>query len=87
MWMLPFATVSDLNQACERADVSHVTRNAFLQKLQAEHSAQGSREQLKTLWLAWVKQLYGDPGPDASHQRNGAEVDTPDSSGDEGGGQ
>ncbi len=58
MWMLPFATVSDLNDACERADVSHAPRNTFLQKLNAEHSAQGSREQLMTLWLAWLRQHY-----------------------------
>jgi hypothetical protein len=50
MWMLPFVTVSDLNAACKIADVSHETRNNFLQKMRDEHSAPGSREQLKALW-------------------------------------
>ncbi len=84
MWMLPFATVSDLNQACERVDVSHDTRNAFLQKMQAEHSAQGSSEQLKNLWLAWLKQHYADTGPREALPRTGAEVETPEGSEDEG---
>ena len=58
MWMLPFVTVTDLNEACKKADVSHETRNLFLQKMLAEHSAIGSREQLKELWAAWVLNNY-----------------------------
>ena len=58
MWMLPFVTVTDLNEACKKADVSHETRNLFLQKMLAEHSAIGSREQLKELWVDWVVNHY-----------------------------
>ena len=58
LWMLPFATVTDLNEACKNADVSHESRNHFLKKLLAEHSANGSREQLKALWEKWVVKNY-----------------------------
>ena len=58
LWMAPFATASDLNEACKRADVSHEERNNFLTKMLDEHSAPGSREQLKKLWSEWVKEKY-----------------------------
>ena len=58
LWMAPFATASDLNEACKRADVSHEERNRFLTKMLDEHSAPGSREQLKKLWSEWVKEKY-----------------------------
>ena len=58
LWMAPFATATDLNEACRRADVSHEQRNHFLTKMLDEHSAPGSREQLRTLWSQWVKEKY-----------------------------
>ena len=39
LWMAPFATASDLNEACRKADVSHEERNHFLTKMLEEHSA------------------------------------------------
>ena len=58
LWMAPFATASDLNEACRKADVSHVDRNDFLTMMLDEHSAPGSREQLRRLWSQWVKEKY-----------------------------
>ncbi len=58
LWMAPFVTMGDMNEACRRADVSHEERNEFLTKLLEEHIAPGSREQLKALKLQWVKQHY-----------------------------
>ena len=58
LWMAPFATATDLNEACRKADVSHEERNAFLTMMLNEHSAPGSREQLRRLWSQWVKEKY-----------------------------
>jgi hypothetical protein len=87
MWMLPFVTVSDLNAACKRADVSHETRNNFVQKMRDEHSAPGSRGQ-KALWSAWVRHYYAALA--AAPVRSGGgrlsmEAKTPDDSEGEGG--
>ena len=30
LWMLPFATNTDLDEAAKKADVSHKSRNGFL---------------------------------------------------------
>ncbi len=51
LWMLPFNTKTDLNEAATQAHISHESRNAFLKTLQAdsEHSQNGAREQLKTV--------------------------------------
>ena len=84
MWMLPFATVTDLNDACKRADVSHEARNTFLQKMLDEHSADGSREQLKTLWLDWVQRHYRAEAAAGSGGRCGTEAVTPTDSESEG---
>jgi hypothetical protein len=47
LWMLQFATNTDLNEAAMKADVSHKSRNYFLQKLLGEqwpkHSIFGAR--------------------------------------------
>ena len=48
LWMLPFATNTDLNEAAKKADVSHESRNCFLQKLLVEHSINGERHQLRS---------------------------------------
>ena len=45
-WMLPFVTVS------------HYSRNNFLQMLLDEHTAPGSRDQLKELWTEWLDNYY-----------------------------
>ena len=52
MWMLPFVTRTDLETAAKGKNVSQDTRNTFLNKLRAEHSLPGVREQLKTLCQA-----------------------------------
>ena len=54
MWMLPFVTKRDLEQAAQTAHVSLETRNLFLNKMLSEHSQPGIRLQLQTLWTAWV---------------------------------
>ena len=56
--MAPFATASDLNGRSSAADVSHEERNDFLTMMLDEHSAPGSREQLRRLWSQWVKEKY-----------------------------
>jgi len=58
LWMAPFSTASDLNEACRKADVSHEERNDFLTMMLDEHSAPGSREQLRRLWSQWVTEKY-----------------------------
>ena len=63
LWMLPFVTRTDLNDAAIRAHVSHEVRNNFLKALLAEHSQNGAREQLKELWSAWVDKNYASEGP------------------------
>ena len=52
--MLPFVTKRDLEQAAQTAHVSLETRNLFLNKMLSEHSQPGIRNQLQTLWTAWV---------------------------------
>jgi hypothetical protein len=58
LWMLPFNTKTDLNEAATKAHISHESRNAFLKTLLAEHSQNGAREQLRELWTAWVNKNY-----------------------------
>jgi hypothetical protein len=52
LWMLPFVTNTDLNDSAMKADVSHESRNGFLQKLLEEHSHARARKQLKDFWAA-----------------------------------
>ena len=54
MWMLPFVTKRDLEQAAQTAHVSLETRNLFLNKMLSEHSQTGIRNQLHSLWTEWV---------------------------------
>ena len=60
MWMLPFVTKRDLEQAAQTAHVSLETRNLFLNKMLSEHSQPGIRLQLQTLWTAWVVKTYDE---------------------------
>ncbi len=57
LWILLFATNTDLNEAAKKADVSHESRNCFLQKMLGEHSIIGARQQLKELWGKWVETM------------------------------
>ncbi len=76
--MAPFATVTDLNEACRRADVSHEERNRFLTKMLDEHSAPGSREQLRKLWSQWVKEQYPTTEESANPGRTRGDAETPE---------
>jgi hypothetical protein len=86
LWMAPFATVTDLNEACRRADVSHEERNDFLTKMLEEHSATGSREQLKALWWLWVKEQYPTQPEESANEGRGKmrnQAETPEKSDEE----
>jgi len=83
LWLLPFATNTDLNEAAMKADISHDSRNGFLQKLLGEHSIMGARQQLKELWGKWIEQNYGAAGPESTGRGYGAEAKTPDDSDDD----
>ena len=81
LWMAPFATATDLNEACRRADVSHEERNNFLTKMLDEHSAPGSREQLRKLWSEWVKEQYPSTAEEsATPGRVTGDAETPEGS-------
>lgn len=85
LWMAPFATATDLNEACRRADVSHEARNRFLTKMLDEHSAPGSREQLRKLWSDWLKEQYPTTAEEgANRERMMTEAETPEVSDEEG---
>ncbi len=91
LWMAPFVTVGDLNEACRRADVSHEERHAlaFLTKMLDEHSAPGSREQLRALWSHWVKEQYPSLPTQPEERGNGGrgrmsnQAETPEGSNEE----
>jgi hypothetical protein len=83
LWLLPFATNTDLNEAAMKADISHDSRNGFLQKLLGEHSIMGARQQLKELWGKWIEKNYGAAGPESTGRGYGAEAETPEDSDDD----
>jgi hypothetical protein len=85
LWMLPFATNMGLNEATKKADVSHESRNGFLQKLLGEHSIIGARHQLKELWGKWIETNYGAAGPESTSRGYGAKAETPEDSDDDAG--
>ena len=58
--MLPFVTKRDLEQAAQAADENLDARNLFLNKMLGEHSQPGIRQQLHTLWTAWVDKTYDE---------------------------
>ena len=60
MWMRPFVTKTDLETAAKAKGVSQETRNTFLNKMLAEHSLPGVRDQLMTLWATWVESNYAE---------------------------
>ena len=84
LWMAPFATASDLNEACRKADVSHVDRNDFLTMMLDEHSAPGSREQLRRLWSQWVTEKYptsaAEEDANSGEKKGNNSVQTPEGS-------
>ena len=51
---ISFVTKRDLETAAQTAHISLETRNLFLNKMLSEHSQPGIRNQLQTLWTAWV---------------------------------
>ena len=83
-WMLPCVTKTDMNDACKRANVSHVSRNNFLQMLLDEHKAPGSRDQLKELWTEGLDKYYvSETVGDASGEIAGRAADPHVSGGEE----
>jgi hypothetical protein len=63
MSMLPFATRTDMFEAIKKADAKASDAYAFLATLLAEHYAVGARAQLRTLWVAHVREkLLEDDG-------------------------
>ena len=72
MWMLPFVTKTDLETAAKAKGVSQETRNTFLNKMLAEHSLPGVRDQLKTLWATWVEKNYAQEPVAATAARTSA---------------
>ena len=80
MWLLPFVTKTDLDQAAQKVVVSMETRNAFLEKLLNEHSQPGIEEQLKTLWGKWVDTNYNKELEPEARSSLGMEAKTPEDS-------
>ena len=63
LWMIPFSTATDLEDAAVCADCSLDRRSAFLQSLRDEHALPEARAQLLSLWSAWIaKQERGGMG-------------------------
>ena len=83
MWMLPFVTKRDLEQAAQTAHVSLETRNLFLNKMLSEHSQPGIRNQLQTLWTAWVAKTCDEQLVPEVSESLGMEAATPPDSDDE----
>ena len=83
MWMLPFVTKRDLEQAAQTAHVSLETRNLFLNKMLSEHSQPGIRLQLQTLWTAWVAKTCDEQLVPEVSKSLGMEAATPPDSDDE----
>jgi hypothetical protein len=72
LWMLPFATNKLMNEAAMKANVSHDSRNGFLQKLLGQHNIVGARQQLKELWGKGIETYYGAAGPESTGRGYGA---------------
>jgi len=83
MWMLPFVTKRDLEQAAQTAHVSRETRNLFLNKMLSEHSQTGIRLQLQTLWTEWVAKTCDEQLVPEVSGSLGMEAATPPDSDDE----
>ena len=76
MWMLPFVTRTDLETAAKAKGVSQETRNTFLNKMLAEHSLPGVRDQLMDLWATWVENNYAEE-PVAAVRASALSMDAP----------
>ena len=83
MWMLPFVTKRDLEQAAQTAHVSLETRNLFLNKMLSEHSQTGIRNQLHSLWTEWVAKTCDEQLVPEVSESLGMEAATPPDSDDE----
>mmetsp|Transcript_52038 Transcript_52038/g.108692 ORF Transcript_52038/g.108692 Transcript_52038/m.108692 type:complete len:383 (-) Transcript_52038:61-1209(-) len=70
LWMLPFSTKTDLEDAAKHSGVSVESRNAFLKTLSDEHSLPEARAQLETLWTDWLARKYPEAAAveGAAHQ-------------------
>jgi hypothetical protein len=77
MWMLPFVTKRDLEQAAQTAHVSLETRNLFLNKMLSEHSQTGIRNQLHSLWTEWVAKTCDEQLVPEVSESLGMEAATP----------
>ena len=83
MWTLPFVTKRDLETAAQAANVILEARNLVLNKMLSEHSQPGVRQQLKTLWTAWVVKTCDEQLVPEVSGSLGMEAATPPDSDDE----
>jgi hypothetical protein len=54
LWLCPFSTSTDLEEAAKNADISLDRRSGFLKTLRDEHSRQEAQAQLWKLWKEWL---------------------------------
>ena len=63
LWMLPFSTKTDQEDAAKYAGIPVDDRNSFLKTLCDEHSLPEARAQLETLWTHWLARTYPAAAP------------------------
>ena len=54
LWLCPFSTSTDLEEAAKIADISLDRRSGFLKTLRDEHSRPEAQAQLWKLWKEWL---------------------------------
>jgi hypothetical protein len=54
LWLSPFSTTTDLEEAAKLADISLDRRSGFLKTLRDEHSLPEAQAQLWKLWKEWL---------------------------------
>ncbi len=54
LWLSPFSTSTDLEEAAKIADISLDRRSGFLKTLRDEHSRPEAQAQLWKLWKEWL---------------------------------
>ena len=54
LWLSPFSTSTDLEEAAKIADISLDRRSGFLKTLRDEHSLPEAQAQLWKLWKEWL---------------------------------
>ena len=74
LWMLPFATPTDLESAAKKVDVAVSTRNSFLAGLLAEHERDDAPGKLKDLWASWIRRKYPGTSDSAAGGGEGGPV-------------